>query len=95
MNESSDSRLGTLRDFGLRLVSFLSRTAMDPHLYFEQKLSAEIRASRSADEMTEKLRQLIEWLDEIELPESQLRRFDAELEAAGLPSLAAMRAEDR
>jgi len=87
--------LETMKRFGLHVVRFLSTIAMDPHLYVEQKLSAEIQASESTVELTERLAQLVAWLDRMELPASQLQRLDTELRAEGLPSLATMRQGDR
>ncbi|MBT8443222.1 MAG: hypothetical protein HKN81_11645 [Gammaproteobacteria bacterium] len=92
---SGDRSLDTLKRGGLHLVRFLSTIAMDPHLYFEQKLSAEIRTSESFDELSERLAQLVTWMDGLGLQPAQLHKLDAELEAEGLPSLAAMRRGDR
>lgn len=86
--------LETMQRFGLHVVRFLSTIAMDPHLYFEQKLSAEIQSSESTEELAERLAQLVAWLDRLELSDVQLRRLDAELRAEGLPTRATMRQED-
>jgi len=92
---NGERSLDTLKRSGLQVVRFLSTIAMDPHLYFEQKLTAEIRTSESLDELSERLEQLVAWIDGLGLPPGQLQKLDAELEADGLPSLATMRRGDR
>ncbi|MFW2403564.1 MAG: hypothetical protein ACN4GT_02280 [Gammaproteobacteria bacterium] len=92
---NADRSLDALKRSGLHVVRFLSTIAMDPHLYFEQKLSAEIRASESIDELGERLAQLVAWIDGLGLQPGQLRKLDTELEAEGLPSLATLRRGDR
>lgn len=81
-----------LRQTCLHVVRFMSTIAMDPHLYFEAKLTAEFAAVDCPDELLQRLRQLVEWVDASGLSESQTRRLDAALTADGLPSFSQMRA---
>lgn len=92
---NGDRSLDALKRSGLHVVRFLSTVAMDPHLYFEQKLSAEIRACESVDELSERLAQLVAWIDGVGLEAGQEQKLAAELEAEGLPSLAMLRRGDR
>ena len=81
-----------LRAFCLHVVRFLSTVAMDPHLYFEQKMSAELAGAES-DELRERCRQLVGWVDETGLTGDQVRRLDDSLAAAGLPLFSALSRE--
>lgn len=86
----------TLREFGLRIVRFMSTVAMDPHLYFEQKMSAELAAIDSPEELIARLDQLLHWVDASGLTDAQAGRLDDELAADGLPLYSLVRGiEDR
>jgi hypothetical protein len=90
--ESRETADDTLRRFALTVVRFMSTVAMDPHLYFEQKMSAEISAAATNDELISRVDQLLDWVDAIELTDAQVRRMDAELAAEGLPRYSQVRA---
>ena len=78
----SDDRL---REWCLAVVRFLSSVAMDPHLYFEQKLAADIATADGRDELRRIFSQLVGWVDAMGLTAEQTRRLDESLAAAGLP----------
>lgn len=84
----------TARRFCTHVVRFVSTIAMDPHLYFEQKWTAEIAAIESRDDLLRCLDRLVAWVDAAGLSGSQARRLDAALTADGLPTVAGMR-DDR
>jgi hypothetical protein len=79
-----------LREFCLHVVRFLSTVAMDPHLYFEQKMSAELVGAESAV-LRQRCRQLIGWVDATGLTGDQVQRLDDSLKSAGLPLFSALR----
>lgn len=83
--------MDTARRFCTHVVRFVSTVAMDPHLYFEQKWTAEIAASESRDDLLRRMDQLVAWVDAAGLSESQLRRLDSVLTADGLPTFSGMR----
>jgi hypothetical protein len=93
MDELPETGPETLRRLCLHLVRFMSATTMDPHLYFETRYAAEIAGLQSRDELVRYLRQLVGWVEALELRDRQLRQLDDSLAADGLPPWAAVRAE--
>jgi hypothetical protein len=87
----SPARVAGLRKFCLQVVQFLSTVVMDPHLYFEQKVSAQLKSRQSADEMMTLLEWLVDWLETIGLTDAQREQLDASLRAADMPTYALMR----
>lgn len=78
------------RRFCLHLVRFMSGIAMDPHLYFEKKMSAEIMAAGSAQDLMRRMDRLVDWIGASGLTDAQIRRLDAALTAGGLPTFSAV-----
>ena len=58
---------------------------VDPHRYFEQKLTGELRAAQTEAEEDACLATLLGWLDDGLLEPSQRSRLEAELAGLGLP----------
>jgi len=79
-----------VREFCLHVVRFMSTVAMDPHLYFEQKMSAELIGAGS-EELRQRYRQLVDWVGATGLTSAQVQRLDNSLESAGLPLFSAQR----
>jgi len=68
----------------MHVVRFMSTIAMDPHLNFEQKWTAEIAAMESRDALLGCLGQLVDWVDAAEPGAGQIERLNAALEADDL-----------
>jgi len=79
-----------LRAFCLHVVGFVSTVIMDPHLYFQQKMSAELAGAESED-LRQRFAQLVDWVFMTGLTDDQLRRLDKSLAQAGLPLFSALR----
>ena len=79
-----------VREFCLHVVRFMSTVAMDPHLYFEQKMSAELIGAGS-EELRQRYRQLVDWVGATGLTGAQVQQLDESLVSAGLPLFSALR----
>lgn len=77
----------TLKDYCLRVIRFVSRSALDPHLYFERKLVGDVSVAESIKQLLDILTGLLDWIDETTTDVSHLSGFDKELSHSGLPSL--------
>jgi hypothetical protein len=90
-NDSAAASLAALRRFCDQVVRFMSTVAMDPHLYFEQKLTGEIAAAESLDDVTRIMVSLVDWAASSGLTTAQIERLDGELAARALPTFSLMR----
>ncbi len=81
------SPLSALRAYCVRIVRFVSGDALDPHLYFERKLIADIGAARSDAEVRTILLGLLDWIVETNVRPERIAQADAALAADGCPSL--------
>jgi hypothetical protein len=82
------SRLA-IEEYYATLVQLVASQMVDPHRYFEQKLTGEMRVAQSEDARRRLLAQLLAWLDEGLLTPAQRERVDARLLESGLPSTCA------
>ena len=73
-----------IRDYCIRVIRFVSNSVMDPHLYFEKKLTGDVTVAGSAEELLKILNGLIELIDETQ---GDLSAIDQALGRDGLPSL--------
>jgi len=87
--EVSNLSDAVVREFCLHVVRFMSTVAMDPHLYFEQKMSAELIGAES-EELRDRYRQLVDWVGATGLTDAQIQQLDDSLESAGLPLFSAL-----
>lgn len=83
--------LDTLRRFCQHVVRFMSTVAMDPHLYFEKKLVAELATIESPTDLVQRMQQLVAWVDTTGLSNDQVRRLDEVLAAEDLPTYSMVR----
>ena len=67
---------------------------MDPHLYFEQKITRSVMEADSIDELLGMMRNLFDWVDQMGIQSSQMARLDTMLSTEGLPDCAMMRTAD-
>jgi len=88
--DAPDLSDAVIREFCLHVVRFMSTVAMDPHLYFEQKMSAELIGAES-EELRQRYRQLVDWVGATGLTSVQVQQLDDSLESAGLPLFSALR----
>ncbi len=84
----------TLKDYCLRVIRFVSRSALDPHLYFERKLIGDVSVAESIEQLLDILTGLLDWIDETTTDVSHFSGFDKELSRAGLPSLSLLSAPE-
>jgi hypothetical protein len=91
-NEAWEQGDEILREACLQIVRYLSSVAMDPHLYFEQKMKAEI-AGAGPEELRTRLRQLIDWVSASGLLADHAERLDAQMAERGLPTFSSLAAE--
>jgi hypothetical protein len=61
MDQAVDERL---RDYCVRVIRFLSDSAMDPHLYFEKKLIGDVTVAETTEDLLGILSGLAVWIDE-------------------------------
>jgi len=88
-DEAMDEKL---RDYCIRVIRFLSGSAMDPHLYFEKKLTGDVTMAESTEELLGILTGLVESIKEMYGPfpdfsASRLSGPDRALGRDGLPTL--------
>lgn len=83
-----------LRDYCIRVIRFVSDGSLDPHLYFEKKLTGDVTVAESSEELIDILIGLIEWIDETQSEACRLPDFDQVLNRDGLPSLSLLRAPE-
>jgi hypothetical protein len=81
-----------LRDYCVRVIRFISDSAMDPHLYFEKKLTGDVTVAETTEELLGILTGLAEWIAEMYGPfpnfsGSRLSGPDQALGRDGLPTL--------
>ena len=72
-----------LRDYSIRVIRFVSDGALDPHLYFEKKLTSNVMMAQSIGELLAILTSLIELIDTT----YSLSGIDQAMGRDGLPSL--------
>ncbi len=65
---------------------------MDPHLYFEQKMTRSVMETRSVDGLIGIMRNLFDWVDQMDIQSSQMAQLETMLSTEGLPDYAMMRA---
>jgi hypothetical protein len=88
-DEETDEKL---RDYCVRVIRFISNSVMDPHLYFEKKLTGDVTVAVTTEELLGILTGLVEWIEEMYGPfpnfsGSRLSGPDRELGRDGLPTL--------
>lgn len=82
--EAADEKL---RDYCVRVIRFLSDSAMDPHLYFEKKLTGDVTVAETTEELLGILIGLVEWIDETYGDSPGLSGPDQSLGRNGMPTL--------
>jgi hypothetical protein len=92
MNNVAADQVSSLKRFCVCIVEFLSSQAIDPHLYFQQKLTGEIAGRDSVDDLIEMLRQLMGWADTLDFRPDQSERLDAMLADQGFPPISELKA---
>jgi hypothetical protein len=96
MPEEIDRYIGEgaadLRDLAITFAQLIAGLAMDPHGYFEKKYSALIERSKSEQEISGVLVQLVQWAVSSEVTDSQRATLDKQLADRGMPKLADLRA---
>ena len=85
---------GRLRDYCVRVIRFLSDSALDPHLYFERKLVGDVTVAGTAEELLGILTGLVEWIEESDGDAAVLSGPDRSLGRDGLPTLSLLCAPD-
>lgn len=90
--KGSEAVRKALRDYCIRVIQFLSSSAMDPHLYFEKKLAGDVTVAKSVAELNEILNGMLEWIDEMYGQTSGLSAIDQALSRDGLPTLSLLSA---
>ena len=90
-----DTFVCALQDYGLTLTRLISESALDPHLYFEQKLAGKFRAASAEQDLIDMLSELAQWVQDAGFDSSQTRRWDAELASHSFPSLALWRDKEQ
>ncbi|MDP6414081.1 MAG: hypothetical protein QGG54_03490 [Gammaproteobacteria bacterium] len=90
--ESGDTAIcDALRDYSISVIRFISDSALDPHLYFEKKLTSNVMLVKSIGELLGILTSLIELVDETYSGASSLSGIDQAMGRDGLPSLSLLR----
>ena len=84
----------TFRDYCIRVIRFVSDSALDPHLYFEKKLTGDVMVAESMQELNDILIGLSEWIDDTQSGASRLTGFDQALGREGFPSLSLLCASE-
>ncbi len=90
-NDSTATSLAALQRFCEQVVRFMSTVAMDPHLYFQHKLTGQIASAESLEDVTRLMGGLVDWVDSIGLTEVQIERLDGQLGELALPTFSLMR----
>lgn len=86
LNERMDCLTETLRDYCIRVIRYVSNTALDPHLYFEKKLTGDVAVATTDAELGKIIAELAEWFAETSPEPRRLAAFDAELSAESRPT---------
>ena len=94
MRDAIEDEGSELKRFCICIVEFISGQAIDPHLYFQQKMTGEIVQAASIDDLIELLRRLIGWVDTMAFRPDQNDRLDAILLGQGFPPLSVIRITD-
>jgi hypothetical protein len=88
MHDAAEGERLNLQRYCICIIEFLSSQAIDPHLYFQQRMTGEIAQAGSIDDLVELLRRLIGWVDTLSSGAAQSERLDAILADQGFPPLA-------
>jgi hypothetical protein len=94
MHDAGEDEAPVLKRLCICIIEFLSDQAIDPHLYFQQKMIGQVEQAASTDDLIEFMRRLIGWVDTMEFRPAQNERLDAILSDQGFPSLSIMRMTD-
>ena len=94
MHDAVEDDVSILKRLCICMIEFLSDQAIDPHLYFQQKMIGQVEQAMSTDDLIEFMRRLIGWVDTMEFRPAQNERLDAILSDQGFPSLSDMRMTD-
>jgi hypothetical protein len=94
MDNSANSAVAVLRRYCICIIEFLSSQAIDPHLYFQQKMTGEAVQANSIDDQLDLLRRLISWSDTMFPLPTQSDRLNSMLADQGLPPLSMIRDAD-
>jgi hypothetical protein len=89
----TDEMLG-LRRYCICIIEYLSDQAIDPHLYFRQKMIGEVAQMNSVEALVELMHRLIGWVDTVSSSPVQSGRLDSTLAEHGFPRLADIRTSD-
>jgi len=91
MHDPVEDEASSLKRFCICIIEFLSGQAIDPHLYFQQKMIGEVAQVGSIDDLIEFMRRLISWVDTMEFGPAQSERLDAILSDQGFPPMSVIR----
>ena len=83
-DEATDKKL---REYCVRVIRFLSDSMLDPHLYFDKKLTGDVTVAESTEALLGILIGLSECIEEIYGTSAGLSRMDQALGRDGLPTL--------
>ena len=89
-----DGGLLTLQYYCLCLIEFISDQVTDPHLYFQNKLTADISRVESLAELRDILDYLIGWVESMGSQSVKIIELDNKLAEQDLPTFSLMRVPD-
>jgi hypothetical protein len=82
--------LAGLKCYCLCLIEFISGQATDPHLYFQNKLTADLSGAETLKDVLELLDDLTVWVEAVDPQASSMARLNDSLTDRGLPSFSLM-----
>lgn len=87
----TDDSLAGLKRYCLCLVEFISGQATDPHLYFQNKYTADVSSAQTLAEVLQLLEHLADCVHAAGVEASALTRLDELLNDRDLPSLSLLK----
>jgi hypothetical protein len=94
MSDSVTDEMLALRRYCICIIEYLSNQAIDPHLYFRQKMIGEVTQMNSVEALIELMRRLIGWVETVSSSPAQSGRLDSTLAEHGFPPLSEIRTSD-